>query len=923
MKTLRCPAAALAALAVVALLAGCGRGDSASYVASGEGYLAKANYPAAAIEFKNALSRDPENAKARFLLGTALLESGDPVAANTELRKALALRYGGDEVYPVLARAWVQRGAPRAELGEFADMSLTAAHAKAEVAAMLAAAYMSYRQPREAKAQVEAALAIEPANVNARLLGARIMASEKDTKGALAAVDEILVAVPDNLDVLMQKAEIELAIGDRPAATRTLERIVGLRPGIPHARYLLASSYVQAKEFDKAAAQVEVLKKLAPTDVRTLHGVAMVAFARGDIPVALDAVQRALQASPNFLPARYLSGLIDMRRGAYESAEQSLKDVVAKSPGDLGARLGLAQALLMRGQPLRAKELVQGLLKEHPNDASTLRIAGEVELALRQPAKAEEYIERANALDDSNINGRVRLAQVRLAKGETAEGLRELESLSASDAEKREPDVALIQAHLRTHEYDKALAAADALIKKQPKSAFAYNVKGAVYAAKGDLKNARQSYDKAISLDPNLVSALFNLANLDGLERKFADAKTRFEQVLVKEPKSERALLGLTQVLVASGAPAKDVVASLERAVAANPSSPTARQALISYHATQKDWPSAIRAAQAAQAAIPDVPAILELLGAAQIMAGERNQAIETFQRLARLQPDNPVPLMRIGGIHASQKNYADAIVSLKNALSVAPANPAIWIALAAVYAESKSTDAGFAEARRLQKDLTTRTAGYALEAELLAAQKKDAEAIAAYRAALARDPVPLAMVRLHGLLLRSGKPDEAAALAQKWLADHPKDVVVLTHLGQVSLAKSEYQRAADYLRTASEVQPNNVTVLNDLAWALTEAGDPKSVEYAQRAYRLAPNNPAVVNTYGWALAQSGDTTQGIQLLRRALDLDPGSANRRLYLARALIKSGDKAGARKELEIVAKADSAPARTQAEQLLKQL
>ena len=125
------------------------------------------------------------------------------------------------------------------------------------------------------------------------------------------------------------------------------------------------------------------------------------------------------------------------------------------------------------------------------------------------------------------------------------------------------------------------------------------------------------------------------------------------------------------------------------------------------------------------------------------------------------------------------------------------------------------------------------------------------------------------------------------------------------------------------YFTKASEVDPENLTLLNDLAWALAEAKDPKGAEYAQRAYRLAPNNPAITNTYGWALFQRGDTAQGLQLLRRAVDLDPTDANRRLYLAKALIQSGDKPAARKELEIVANAESPRARDEAKQLLERL
>ena len=67
-------AAVLAALA----LAGCFGKDASSYVTSARTYLAKSDYNAAIIEAKNALQKEPDNAEARVLLATSLLESGDP-----------------------------------------------------------------------------------------------------------------------------------------------------------------------------------------------------------------------------------------------------------------------------------------------------------------------------------------------------------------------------------------------------------------------------------------------------------------------------------------------------------------------------------------------------------------------------------------------------------------------------------------------------------------------------------------------------------------------------------------------------------------------------------------------------------------------------------------------------------------------------
>ncbi len=59
-------------------------------------------------------------------------------------------------------------------------------------------------------------------------------------------------------------------------------------------------------------------------------------------------------------------------------------------------------------------------------------------------------------------------------------------------------------------------------------------------------------------------------------------------------------------------------------------------------------------------------------------------------------------------------------------------------------------------------------------------------------------------------------------------------------------------------------------------------------------------------------------------LLRQATNLAPQDPRLRLNLARALAKSGDKAGARREIELVVNRDPrAPVKAEAEQLLREL
>ena len=68
---------------VVAMLAACTETPE-GMVASAKEHLAKGDQKAAVIQLKNALQTNPALAEARFLLGKALLDSGDALAAGAQ-----------------------------------------------------------------------------------------------------------------------------------------------------------------------------------------------------------------------------------------------------------------------------------------------------------------------------------------------------------------------------------------------------------------------------------------------------------------------------------------------------------------------------------------------------------------------------------------------------------------------------------------------------------------------------------------------------------------------------------------------------------------------------------------------------------------------------------------------------------------------
>ncbi len=912
----------LVALAALGL-AGCGKDNPTALVASAKSYLAKNEYEAGIIQLKSALQIAPDNGEARILYGKALLDTGRPAAAETEIRKAIELKYPADETYPLLARAMVDQNAYAKVVAELADRKLGDPKAQAGLQTQVANAYLALGEIAKANEAIQAALVAVPGDARALTIQARLAAFENDLPRALKLIDAAIAAAPNNAQALVVKAGFENAQGRRGEAIKTLERAVEVSGGSLGARYALASMLIESGQLDNAAVQVDAMKKMSPLEFRTLYADALISYSRGDVAHARDAIQKVLSVNPDNLQSIYLSGLIDMRLGSYASAEESLRKVVARASDDLSPMRALAVLYMRTGRSTQAVETLEAALTRAPDNPVLLQAAGEANLAAGNAAKAAQYYERASALDKGNIASKIRLAQVKYAAGEPGQAFKELESLSSADQSQYQADLALIAAHLRRGEFDQALAAVATLEKKQPNNPLTYNVKGAAYAGMHDNKNARASFEKALDVQPGYFPAVRNLALLDVQEQKAEDARKRYEALLVKDPKNEQLLLGLAELLVMSGRSPDEVKAAIDRAIAAAPKSVRPRLALINYYGNLRNAKAGLEAAKAAQAAFPDDTQILEAVGAAQRAAGQNDEALATFKRLVQLQPQNEMASMRLADVQVAQKDYSGAIATLRKVISAEPDQNRALVALAKTFVMSGHPEDAIAEARKLQKDRPKRAMGYALEGEVLVAQQKWQQAAAAYRDALAREPIPILAVRRYEALQKVGAAD-ASAFAAAWTREHPTDVTLVIFLAQQSLARKDYRAAITNYQAAMKIEPDNPMVLNNLAWALAETGDPKAREYASAAYRQAPFNPNVIDTLGWAEVQIGDAKKGVELLRAASNLAPGNTNIQLHLAKGLIKTGDKAGAKKALEPLSKlGEASPVRAEADKLLSGL
>lgn len=902
-------------------LASCGRGDSPEQlVAEAAEYQQKGDRKAAIIQLKNALQKKPDDANARFLLGSIYNETGDALSAEKEIRRAAELGTPRSKTAPQLARALMTQGQFQKALDELAAAS-PLQDAYGEV--IRGDAYSALNKQAEAKAAYEQALKLAPDQPLALVGLAKIAYFNKDVAGATRMIDQAVAKNPQSTEALVAKAELLRAQEKNDEALAAYDQALKIRPEHVQNHIAKANLDISLRRFDEAAKEIDIARKLAPTSPMVSYAQALLDFSQEKHKPALDSIQQVLSVAPDHMPSVLLAGAIQYALGSNEQAEQHVKRYMEANPGNVYASKLLASILLKNNDPQRALSVLNPAIQQaHGTDSQLLSLVGESYMRSRDFPKATEYFEKASALSPQTPMLRTALGMSKLAQGENASGMAELEMASNMDTKNAQPGMLLVMNHLRMKEYDKALAAAKKLEKEKPNDATVKTLKGNVHMSRKELPQARQSFEEAAKLQSDYFPPVANLAQVDFAEKKPDAARTRIEAFLEKNKDNTDAITALASLAQAQGKPA-DAIALLERASAAKPADiPAALRLGTAYlRANEKQKASAL--AQRLVISYPSSPEVLDFSAQTQLANGDKEGALDTYRKLASLAPNSAQVQYRIATVQMSMMNQGAAVDSLKKAIAIKPDYLDAQVALAAVQVRNNKPDEALAIARQIQKQIPKQPVGYSLEGDLMMLQQKPAEAVKPYDQALAANGGNAVLMKLHEALTKTGKTKEADARVASWLKAHPEDNAVRLHFATLSMA-TDNKSAIEQFQAILKKDPNNVGALNNLALAYYKEKDPKALEYAEKAATVAPANPAVMDTLGFLLVENGDVKRGLPYLEKAAAAAPNVVTIRYNLAVAQAKSGDKENARKSLEeVIAKGGNSPKVEEAKAMLKTL
>lgn len=914
----------LAALCLFAL-AGCDKSglSDVEHVQRAKDFQDKGDLQSTGIELKNALQKNPNNPEARWLLGDVYLKVKNGPAAEKEFKKALELGVSADAVKLSLGEALLLQSAYERVLQEVSAPAAATAQDKAAVARMQADAMLGLGRVEQGCQRYREAADLDANHVPAYWGLANCAYSKRDLIKAREMIDTALRLDAQNAESWAVLGDFERLGGDQEAALAAYSKALEFDPNQLGALFHRGLINVYIGQPDVAKKDLARLKKQTLGQLEAQYLEATLHYAAAETDQALNLVQQVLKASPDYQPGLLLLATVQYDRKAYEQAAQALNRYLKSAPGHLDARKLLASTYVKLNQPEVALDVLRPYIEAGQADAQVLALAGEAYLRGDDPAAAESLFEKAADLVPASAALRTKVGLSRLAAGAEEEALKELQVSSSLGSDNYRADMALAYHYIGAGQFDKALAVVAVLEQKLPDSPGTFNLKGLAYMGKQDKAEARRNFERALELNPALVSAAIRLATLDIQDKNMTGARGRYEGILKVDAVNVAAMVGLAE-LAALEQKEGEYLSWLERAAKTSPAAFVPRAQLANYYLGRGEKLKALSIARDALSGRPNSPEAIDLLGRVQLAAGEKENALATYTNLVSVQPQSAPAHYHLARAYAAMDNEKATRSALLKAVELAPDYADALTALAALEIRAGNQEDALKAARTLQQVAPASPTGLMLEGDVWMVAKKPLEAARFYEQALDKKQEGAVLVKRHRALVLAAKAEQADGELLKWLTAHPDDGAVRLYLAQSYTQRKLNRQAIEQFDVLLKTLPDNAMLLNNLAVLYQAEKNPKAVTTAEKAYKLEPGNPDFADTLGWILVQQNQLEKGVSLLEKAVAGTPKNPEVRYHLAYALAQAGQKSRARDEIKQLQGMSLTPELArQVEQLLQSL
>ncbi|MBS0178438.1 MAG: tetratricopeptide repeat protein [Nitrospira sp.] len=749
----------------------------------------------------------------------------------------------------------------------------------------------------KARVALRNVLKIDPKDAEAYFLVAQVEEKEKNWRNAVANYQQVVEIDPDHHDALIMLAKYYLEAKLADEVTRIAERVLTKHPQDPQAEALKIAVVAQQEKIPQALARAEDLYRRHPAEPDTAILLATLYGHQHRLGEAKSILQQTLRAHPHHLDLlNNLKAILDQAHDN-PATEQILRQIAQEEPTIYDHRLKLARFYDQHLEFDRAESVLRDALQAVPDQeqvwlalADFLRLrrgkeaaesafrqamkqlpySTKIPLALAALYEHEKDMNAARNIYDSMIkeqdkkpaglDARVKIAQLDFAAGKQDEALQRLGEVLRENPRSAEGLILQGKIALIGKKGRDAVQAFRTVLRDQPELAHVQHLLGQAYLHTGETQLARESFERAVALNPGAVESGFALATLESQAGQGPKARARLLGILTTNPDYLPALEGLFLLDLAGGewSHAKSVLDRLRGATGDNPAIFMAEGRL---HESRKDYARASAA----------------------------------FERAAILAPTVVDPLVALVRLDVMQKQTEQARRRLEAIVTTDPSHPYAHGLLGEVSSILGRRDAAAAHYRQATKVNSAWITPWLNWASLMQAQRQTDQAISIVQEGLAANP---SSEELHMLLASvfadRGLIDEAIASYETVLRMNPRNLLSANNLATL---------LADYKQ-----DPSNL----ERAFLLSQSFE-----------KDAPH-PLFLDTVGWVRLKMGHREEAVRLIRKAVAEAPDSPTLNYHFGSVLYQTGNKQDAKMYLGRALRSNEMfQGRREAEQLLAQV
>lgn len=749
----------------------------------------------------------------------------------------------------------------------------------------------------KARVALRNVLKIDPKDADAYFLVAQVEEKEKNWRNAVANYQQVVEIDPNHRDALIMLAKYYLEAKISDEVIRIADKVLTKSPQDPQAEALKIAVLAQQEHIPQAMARAEDLHRRHSTEPDTAILLATLYSNQQRLQDAKVVLEQSLRAHPHHLDL--LNNLKIILDQAHDdtATEQVLRQIVLEEPTIYDHRLKLARFYDQHHAYDRAEATLREALRVLPEQeqawlalADFLRLRrgkDDAESAFRQAMEKLPYSTKIplalgtlyeHAKDISaarnvyatmikeqdkkpaGLDARVKLAQLDFAAGKQDAAVQRLVEVLAENPRSAEGLILQGKIALISKNGKEAVQAFRTVLRDQPELAHVQHLLGQAYLHTGDAQLARESFERAVALNPNALEPGIALAALESQANQGPKARARLLGILKSSPDYLPALEGLFLQDLAAGewVHAKSVLDRLRQVTGDNPAIHMAEGRL---HEGRKDY---VRASAA-------------------------------FERAATLAPDVVDPLLALVRLDLEQKQAEHARRRLEAIVATNPSHPFAHGLLGEVLSILGRRDAASAQYRLA----TTYNPGWITPwlnwASLMRAQQQGDHAIKIIQEGLATNS---SSEELHMLLASvfadRGLIDEAIASYETVLRLNPRNILSANNLASL---------LADYKQDPLHLER---------AFLLS------------RDFEKDAPHPLFLDTVGWVRLKMGHKEDGLRLIKQAVAKAPDSPALNYHFGSALYHAGNKREAKGYLsKAVRSTELFQGRREAEQLLAQM